>query len=183
MSKKGTPLWREAHFEVKSAAERKLSLERRRVLKHPGVVAWFTGYKMELFYKHVLKYEDGEGVFEWGAGGIMHLHSINFDPAQDEWRLPCAQSIRAAQEFAPVHEEYVTDWSLAKQKNGLSKTLRICQHAGQAVAPHCIRMQNQTDRKIWISTLQRHKIWSPKVSVHISWRKPRTGQSWPACLF
>ena len=59
-------------------SERKLSVERRRVLKYPGVVAWFTGYKMELFYKHVLKYEDGEGVFEWGAGGIMHLHSINF---------------------------------------------------------------------------------------------------------
>ena len=102
-------------------AERKLSPHRRRVLKYPGVVAWFTGYKMELFYKHVLKYEDGQGVFEWGAGGIMHLHSINFgsnmprvDPAQEEWRLPCMQSIRTAQEFASVHEEYVTEWSLSK---------------------------------------------------------------------
>ena len=78
-------------------SERKLSAHRRRVLKYPGVVAWFTGYKMELFYKYVLKYEDGQGVFEWGAGGIMHLHSINFgscmprvDPAQEEWRLPTA---------------------------------------------------------------------------------------------
>ena len=102
-------------------AEQKLSAHRRRVLKYPGVVAWFTGYKMELFYKHVLKYEDGQGVFEWGAGGIMHLHSINFgssmprvDPAQEEWRLPCMQSIRTAQEFAAVHEEYVTEWSLSK---------------------------------------------------------------------
>ena len=76
---------------------------------------------MELFYKHVLKYEDGQGVFEWGAGGIMHLHSINFgsqmprvDPAQAEWRLPCLQSIRTAEEFAAVHEEYLTDWSLGK---------------------------------------------------------------------
>ena len=32
---------------------------------------------MELFYGHVLRYEDGQGVFEWGAGGIMHVHSIN----------------------------------------------------------------------------------------------------------
>ena len=102
-------------------SERKLSVERRRVLKYPGVVAWFTGYKMELFYKHVLKYEDGEGVFEWGAGGIMHLHSINFgarmprvDPAQDEWRLPCEESVRMAQNFARVHEEYVADWSMSK---------------------------------------------------------------------
>ena len=102
-------------------SERKLSVERRRVLKYPGVVAWFTGYKMELFYKHVLKYEDGEGVFEWGAGGIMHLHSINFgsqmprvDPAQDEWRIPCVESICTAEKFAQVHEEYVTDWSFSK---------------------------------------------------------------------
>ena len=105
-------------------SERKLSVERRRVLKYPGVVTWFTGYKMELFYKHVLKYEDGEGVFEWGAGGIMHLHSINFgaqmprvDPAQDEWRLPCEESVRMAQKFARVHEEYVTDWSFSKAEN------------------------------------------------------------------
>ena len=69
----------------------------------------------------LLKYEDGQGVFEWGAGGIMHLHSINFgsqmprvDPAQAEWRLPCLQSIRTAEEFAAVHEEYLTDWSLGK---------------------------------------------------------------------
>ena len=102
-------------------AERKLSLDRRLVLKYPGVVAWYTGYKMELFYKHVLKYEDGEGVFEWGAGGIMHLHSINFgaqmprvDPAREEWRLPSSESVRTAEEFARVHEEYVTDWSFGK---------------------------------------------------------------------
>ena len=102
-------------------SERKLSRQKLLVLKYPGVVAWFTGYKMELFYKHVLKYADGEGVFEWGAGGIMHLHSINFgsqmprvDPSQEEWRLPCMESVRTAQEFAEVHEEYLTDWSLSK---------------------------------------------------------------------
>ena len=102
-------------------SERKLSRQKLLVLKYPGAVAFFTTYKMELFYKHVLKYEDGEGVFEWGAGGIMHLHSINFgsqmprvDPSQEEWRLPCMESIRTAQEFAEVHEEYVTDWSLSK---------------------------------------------------------------------
>ena len=43
----------------------------------PGVVAWFTAYKMELFYSDVLCYEDGEGIFEWDSRGIMHLHSIN----------------------------------------------------------------------------------------------------------
>ena len=48
---------------------------------------------MELFYKHVLKYEDGEGVFEWGAGGIMHLHSINFGAAT---RGPCKGGVAFA---------------------------------------------------------------------------------------
>ena len=112
---------RQGRTDPLEPSERKLSAQRRRVLKYPGVVAWFTGYKMELFYKHVLKYEDGEGVFEWGAGGIMHLHSINFgapmprvDPAQDEWRLPCEESVRMAQKFGRVHEEYVTDWSFSK---------------------------------------------------------------------
>ena len=102
-------------------SERKLSDERRRVLRYPGVVAWFTGYKMELFYKHVLRYEDGQGVFEWGAGGIMHLHSINVgscmprvDPTAAGMQRPDATTAAIAARFAESHEEYLTDWSLGK---------------------------------------------------------------------
>ena len=102
-------------------AERQLSSERRRVLRYPGVVAWFTAYKMELFYKHVLRYEDGQGVFEWGAGGIMHLHSINFgscmprvDPTAAGMQQPDEKSAEIAAQFAEMHEEYLTDWSLSK---------------------------------------------------------------------
>ena len=87
-----------------------------RVLRYPGVVAWFTAYKMELFYRHVLRYEDGEGVFEWGAGGIMHLHSINFgsqmpriDPEAVGLRVADGQHADLGAEFARVHEEYLTD--------------------------------------------------------------------------
>eukprot|EP00435_Cladocopium_sp_Y103_P012057 s75_g3.t1 len=102
-------------------SERNLDPHRRRVLRYPGVVAWFTGYKMELFYKYVLQYEDGQGIFEWGAGGIMHLHSINFgsqmpriDPTAPEMEFPNEKSMQVAQQFAAVHEEYLTDWSLGK---------------------------------------------------------------------
>ena len=102
-------------------AERQLSPERRRVLRYPGVVAWFTAYKMELFYKHVLRYEDGHGVFEWGAGGIMHLHSINFgscmpriDPTAAGMQQPDEKTAEIAAQFAEMHEEYLTDWSFAK---------------------------------------------------------------------
>ena len=102
-------------------SEKQLSPERRRVLRFPGVVAWFTAYKMELFYKHVLRYEDGQGVFEWGSGGIMHLHSINFgscmprvDPTAAGMQQPDVRTADIASRFAEVHEEYLTDWSLAK---------------------------------------------------------------------
>ena len=112
---------RDGRMDPLEPSERRLSAQRRRVLKYPGVVAWFTAYKMELFYKHVLKYEDGEGVFEWGAGGIMHLHSINFgshmprvDPQKGDWHLPTWDSVGAAREFASAHEEYLTDWSSGK---------------------------------------------------------------------
>ena len=76
---------------------------------------------MELFYRHVLRYEDGEGVFEWGAGGIMHLHSINFgsqmprvDPEAIGLRVADRQHADLGAAFARVHEEYLTDWSLGK---------------------------------------------------------------------
>ena len=102
-------------------AERRLAPERRRVLRYPGVVAWFTAYKMELFYKHVLRYEDGQGVFEWGAGGIMHLHSINFgsrmprvDPTAAGMQQPDEKTAEISAQFAEMHEEYLTDWSFAK---------------------------------------------------------------------
>ena len=104
-------------------SERKLSEERRRVLRYPGVVAWFTGYKMELFYRHVLRYEDGQGVFEWGAGGIMHSHSINVgscmprvDPTAAGMQRPDATTAAIAARFAEIHEEYLTDWSLGKNE-------------------------------------------------------------------
>ena len=104
-------------------SERKLSEVRRRVLRYPGVVAWFTGYKMELFYKHVLRYEDGQGVFEWGAGGIMHLHSINVgscmprvDPTSAGMQRPDVTTAAIAARFADIHEEYLTDWSLGKNE-------------------------------------------------------------------
>ena len=102
-------------------SEKQLSPERRRVLRFPGVVAWFTAYKMELFYKYVLRYEDGQGVFEWGSGGIMHLHSINFgscmprvDPAAAGMQQPDVTTAGIASRLAETHEEYLTDWSLAK---------------------------------------------------------------------
>ena len=116
--------------------ERSLSAARQLVLRYPGVVAWFTAYKIELFYKYVLQYEDGQGVFEWGAGGIMHLHSINFgsrmpriDPESSKLELADAEQAAVAAEFAEVHEEYLTDWSLGKAEKWSFKGDRECGRA------------------------------------------------------
>ena len=110
--------------------EKKLSAQRRRVLRYPGVVAWYTAYKIELFYKHVLQYADGQGIFEWGAGGIMHLHSINFgermprvDPHSEEMKSLDLQSVAIARDFATVHEEYLTEWSLGKAEKWQSRVI------------------------------------------------------------
>ena len=110
--------------------EKKLSAQRRRVLRYPGVVAWYTAYKIELFYKHVLQYADGQGIFEWGAGGIMHLHSINFgermprvDPHSEEIKSLDLQSVAIARDFAAVHEEYLTEWSLGKAEKWQSRVI------------------------------------------------------------
>ena len=112
---------REGRLDPAEPSEREVSEHKRRVLRWPGVVAWFTAYKMELFYRYVLSYEDGEGVFEWGAGGIMHLHSINFgsqmprvDPNASGLHVAEPWHAQMGAEFAAVHEEYLTDWSLGK---------------------------------------------------------------------
>ena len=112
---------REGRSDPVEPSEREVSEHKRRVLRWPGVVAWFTAYKMELFYRYVLCYEDGEGVFEWGAGGIMHLHSINFgsqmprvDPHASGLRVAEPWHAQVGGEVASVHEEYLTDWSLGK---------------------------------------------------------------------
>ena len=112
---------RQGRADPVEPAMARLPESKRLVLKYPGVVAWYTAYKMELFYQHVLQYEDGQGIFEWGAGGIMHLHSINFgskmprvDPARFSAQDLDADGVKTAAQFALAHEEYLTDWSLGK---------------------------------------------------------------------
>ena len=69
---------RQGRADPVEPAMARLPESKRLALKYPGVVAWYTAYKMELFYQHVLQHEDGQGILKRGAGGIMHLHSINF---------------------------------------------------------------------------------------------------------
>ena len=79
---------------------------------------------MELFYKFVLQYEDGHAVFEWGAGGIMHLHSINWGSQMPrinpeklaEGKCSDWNTSKQGAACAQAHEEYLTDWSWTKKE-------------------------------------------------------------------
>ena len=98
-------------------SERKLSPHKRRVLRYPGVVAWYTCYKIELFFTYVMQNYDRYGVYEWGPGGIMHLHSLNvgsFMPRINpgEHTMLDESYLSTARRAASVHEEYITEWDL-----------------------------------------------------------------------
>ena len=51
---------------------------KRRVLQYPGVVAWYCALKLELYASYVLAYDDIFAVYEWGAGGIVHMHLLGW---------------------------------------------------------------------------------------------------------
>ena len=52
--------------------------KKRLVQQYPGVVAWFCALKLELHASYVYAYDDEYSVYEWGVGGIVHLHLIGF---------------------------------------------------------------------------------------------------------
>ena len=100
-------------------SEARLDPHMRRVLQYPGVVAWFTCYKLELFYMHVMQYVDKFGIFEWGAGGIHHMHSANWGKHMPRYipgkhEISSIGDMEQAASFAKVHEEYITEWNINK---------------------------------------------------------------------
>ena len=59
-------------------------------------VAWFCALKLELYASYVAAYDDLFAVYEWGSGGIVHLHALG-------WRFPashCSHFICGQQETA-----------------------------------------------------------------------------------
>ena len=82
------------HFAGGEAA---LPDHKRRVLQYSGVVAWYCALKLELYASYVAAYDDPFAVYEWGSGGIVHLHALGF--AVSEWnqrgtRTPNSNSTR-----------------------------------------------------------------------------------------
>ncbi|CAK0870327.1 unnamed protein product, partial [Prorocentrum cordatum] len=76
-----TTSYRHGRCDPLEPGEGALTDGKRRVLQHPGVVAWFCALKLHLYASYVLAYDDLFGVFEWGSGGILHMHMLG-------WRFP-----------------------------------------------------------------------------------------------
>ena len=58
--------------------EDKVPEDKRRVLQHIGAVAWFCAVKLGLAVHYVLTSDAYFGVFEWGSGGIVHMHLLRW---------------------------------------------------------------------------------------------------------
>ena len=94
---------------------------KRRVLQYSGVVAWYCALKLELYASCVVQYDDIFGVFEWGSGGIVHLHLLGwrfpglgrYDYEQGE--VPTQQRKEDARAMAWQHGAEVSEWNLARK--------------------------------------------------------------------
>ena len=125
-------------------SEARLDPHMRRVLQYPGVVAWYTCYKLELFYMHVMQYDDKFGIFEWGAGGIHHMHSANWGKhmpryTPGKFEIASVGDMEQAALFAKVHEEYITEWNINKAEKwtvrSVDNNLARCSSTGDLGEP------------------------------------------------
>ena len=94
---------------------------KRRVLQYSGVVAWYCALKLELYASYVLSYDDIFGVFEWGSGGIVHLHMLGWRSPGcgrydcHEGEVPAQQRREDAKAMAWQHGAEVSEWNLARK--------------------------------------------------------------------
>ena len=75
---KSTTQCREGRRDPYEPGEEKVPEEKRRVQIYTGVVAWFCALKLELITRYVMESDDYFGVYEWGGGGIVHVHLLRW---------------------------------------------------------------------------------------------------------
>ena len=97
--------------------EEQVPIEKRRVLQLTGVVAWFCSLKLELIARYVMQNDDLFGVFEWGAGGIVHMHLLRWLAGRGryDWGaagVPEERRRRDALDLARGHEGELAEWDL-----------------------------------------------------------------------
>ena len=87
------------------------------VQQYGAIVAYFCAMKLELLVKHVLAADDYFGVYEWGAGGILHLHLLRWLNGRGrcdtmDGNVPKAALHRMAGMLAVGHLSDLSEWDL-----------------------------------------------------------------------
>ena len=90
-----------------------------RALHYSGVVAWFCSLKLELMVRHVMDSDDFFAVYEWGSGGIVHVHLLRWLAGRGRYdrhhgEVPAARRRRDAQDMAAEHDAELCEWDLLR---------------------------------------------------------------------
>ena len=90
------------------------------MFQYGGVVAWFCAVKLELYATYVLNYDDIYGVFEWGSGGIVHMHCLSFRSGYGRWDSPAGELVTDSsgrheqRMLAARHSRDIAEWNLLR---------------------------------------------------------------------
>ena len=113
-----------------------VQVRRHLAIENPNIVSFFSALRLELILKSLLVFildlNDYYCVFEWGSGGVLHLHCIlwNFKSHYlDDWDLKEQQQnqcfskrkLRLIVDFFNVH---VCEWNLGKEADGSWKNIQ-----------------------------------------------------------
>ena len=80
----GTRQHRGGREDPLEPGESQVPAAKLRVLHYSGVVAWFCALKLEFMVRHVMQSDNVFAVFEWGSGGIVHVHLLRWLAGQNE---------------------------------------------------------------------------------------------------
>ena len=116
--------------------EKDVKVRRQLAMENPHIVTFFSAIHIELIVKYLmkqtLKLDDFFCVYEWGGGGVMHLHCIlwNFESEHveefdlDRYEAKKSFSKRLVQKVANFFNLHVSEWNLGKNDDGSWKSLR-----------------------------------------------------------
>ena len=87
------------------------------MLQYVGVVAWYCSLKLELLVRYVMQSDDIFGVYEWGQGGIVHMHLLRWLARRGRYdfvdgAVPQERRRRDARDLAAGHEAELAEWDL-----------------------------------------------------------------------